>query len=76
MASYVPRLPFDGYKWYWACKAPTEALNDPAVLLGVLRIIDNLADRGFRYSSPAFSSIRFAYSWTCCAISIIKIWDG
>ena len=55
MASYVPRLPFDGYKWYWACKAPTEALNDPAVLLGVLRIIDNLADRGFRYSSPAFS---------------------
>ena len=58
MASYVPRLPFDGYKWYWACKAPTEALNDPAVLLGVLRIIDNLADRAHRPSPMGCVSLR------------------
>ena len=55
MEKYVPKIPFEGYKWFWATKQPTEALNDPAILLGVLRIIGDLAGRGYRYSSPAFS---------------------
>jgi hypothetical protein len=32
-----PVLPFAGFKWRWASVAPTEGLNDPPVLIGVLR---------------------------------------
>lgn len=34
----APRKPFANYKWRWATLTPTESLNDPAVLLGVLRV--------------------------------------
>lgn len=53
--SYVPTKPFSSYKWFWACKQPTEALNDPAVLFGVLRAISFLSGRGIRYNSPQFT---------------------
>lgn len=53
--SYVPEMPFSSYRWFWACKTPTEALNDPAVLFGVLRIISFLSGRGIRYNSNQFS---------------------
>ena len=33
---YVPKIPFEGYKWFFATKAPTESLGDPAVLLGLV----------------------------------------
>lgn len=36
MNNYTPKKPFDCYKWYFATKAPTEALGDPAVLLGLI----------------------------------------
>ena len=52
---YAPVKPFPSYKWYWASKQPTEALNDPAVLFGVLRIIAFLSGRGIRYNSAQFS---------------------
>lgn len=50
----MPKMPFSSYRWFWACKTPTEALNDPAVLFGVLRIISFLGGRSIRYSSMQF----------------------
>ena len=52
---YIPAKPFPAYHWLWATKTPMEGLNDPAVLFGVLRIIDSLADRGIKHSSSQFS---------------------
>lgn len=54
-SGYVPPEPFSSYHWFWACKAPTEALNDPAVLFGVLRIINFLGNRNIKYNSPQFT---------------------
>lgn len=34
--NFVPDKPFDNFKWKWASLAPTETINDPIVLLGVL----------------------------------------
>jgi hypothetical protein len=34
-----PAKPFPGYKWRWAVLLPTEGLNNPAVFLGVLRVL-------------------------------------
>jgi hypothetical protein len=34
-----PKIPFPTYKWRWASFEPTEGLNDPAVYLGVLRVL-------------------------------------
>lgn len=55
-ASFVPRLPFENYKWQWACLQCTEGLNDPVVLLGVLfrmRKLERL-NRHIKYSSDEF----------------------
>lgn len=50
----TPTLPFDGYKWPWASKEPTESLNDPAVFLGVLRVLQKY--EGERTSMPALTA--------------------
>lgn len=34
--SFVPRKPFQQFKWKWASVQCTEGINNPIVLLGVL----------------------------------------
>ena len=53
---FIPKLPFDGFKWRWASFAPTEGLNDPVVLLGVLFRMRKLEDRKLSYSSQEFKN--------------------
>ena len=55
--NYVPQKPFDGYKWFFATKAPTEALGDPALLLGLVNRIAPLSNTGATYSSDKFAKI-------------------
>ena len=54
---FVPRLPFDGFKWKWASLQCTEGINDPVVLLGVLSRMRKLEklNRGSTYSSDDFA---------------------
>ena len=52
--SFVPRKPFPDFKWQWATFAPTESINDPVVLLGVLFRLAKLEGR-YSYSSEEFS---------------------
>ncbi|MDO9831958.1 hypothetical protein Q7381_08810 [Glaesserella parasuis] len=47
--SYTPQKPFDEYKWFFATKAPTEALGDPALLLGLIKRIAPLSNTGITY---------------------------
>ena len=54
--TFVPILPFPEFKWKWASVAPTEGINDPVVLLGVLSRIAKLSGRNLRYSSDEFNS--------------------
>jgi hypothetical protein len=54
--TFVPILPFPGFKWKWASVAPTEGINDPVVLLGVLSRIAKLSGKNLRYSSDEFNS--------------------
>lgn len=54
--SFVPTLPFPGFKWRWATFAPTESINDPIILLGVLDSMYKLKDRGLKFSSPEFTA--------------------
>lgn len=54
---HIPVLPFDGFKWKWACLQCTEGINDPVVLLGVLgrmRKLEKL-NRNLTYSSAEFA---------------------
>lgn len=53
--NYVPQKPFPEFKWKWACLAPTESLNDPVVLLGVLFRMRKLEQHGYKYSSEEFA---------------------
>lgn len=55
--SYTPKEPFEGYKWLFATKAPTESLGDPAVLLGLINRVSPIADGTTRYSSKEFADI-------------------
>lgn len=55
--TFVPQLPFPGFKWKWASVQCTEGINDPVVLLGVLfrmRRLEKL-DRGIKFSSDEFA---------------------
>lgn len=52
--SFVPEMPFDGYKWRWASVQCTESINDPVVLLGVLFRMRKLEGQGLKYSSEKF----------------------
>jgi len=55
--SFVPELPFPDFKWKWASLAPTEGINDPVVLLGVLFRMRKLEllDLNLKYSSDEFA---------------------
>lgn len=53
--NYVPKLPFNDFKWKWASVAPTESINDPVVLLGVLFRMRKLEPLGVSYSSEEFA---------------------
>lgn len=52
---YIPHLPFQGFKWKWASFAPTESINDPVVLLGVLFRMEKLEGQ-CRFSSIEFTN--------------------
>jgi hypothetical protein len=52
MTEFVPRQPFEGYKWRWAALTPTESLNKPSVYIGVLR-----AFKKFEHSAPSNSNL-------------------
>lgn len=51
---YSPKLPFPKFKWKWACYAPTEGINDPVVLLGILFRMAKLEGQ-YKYSSKEFA---------------------
>lgn len=53
--NYTPQKPFPNFKWKWASLAPTESLNDPVVLLGVLFRMRKLEKQGYKYSSEEFA---------------------
>lgn len=52
--TFIPHLPFAGFKWKWACLACTEGINDPVVLLGVLFRMAKLEGK-YKYSSDEFA---------------------
>lgn len=52
--SFIPQKPFLDFKWQWATFAPTESINDPVVLLGVLFRMAKLEGK-CSYSSEEFS---------------------
>lgn len=52
--NFVPQKPFDDFKWKWATLAPTEGINDPVVLLGVLFKLNTLAEKNVRFSSDEY----------------------
>ncbi len=52
--SFIPKKPFSGFKWQWASFAPTESINDPVVLLGVLFRMEKLEGK-YNFSSKEFS---------------------
>lgn len=52
---YIPKLPFPDYKWFFATKAPTESLGDPALLLGLVNRLAKIEDGHTRYNSSAFA---------------------
>lgn len=54
LTRYIPKLPFRNFKWKWACYAPTEGINDPVVLLGILFRMYKLEGR-YKYSSDEFA---------------------
>ena len=53
--SFIPILPFPDFKWKWASLAPTEGINDPVVLLGILFRMRKLEPLGVSYSSEEFA---------------------
>ena len=55
--NYIPQIPFSEYKWFFATKAPTEALGDPAVLLGLVNRMAKIEDGHTKYSSEKFSKV-------------------
>jgi len=52
---FIPKMPFPDFKWKWASYAPSEGLNDPVVLLGVLFRMHKLEPLGVRFSSDEFA---------------------
>lgn len=52
--TFIPQKPFPDFKWQWATFAPTESINDPVVLLGVLFRMEKLEGR-YSFSSEEFN---------------------
>lgn len=50
---FIPAKPFPEFKWQWATLTPTESINDPVVLLGVLARMRKLEGK-YSYSSEEF----------------------
>lgn len=50
---HIPTKPFPEFKWQWACLTPTESINDPVVLLGVLFRMAKL-EKKYAFSSNEF----------------------
>lgn len=50
---FIPTKPFPEFKWQWATLTPTESINDPVVLLGVLSRMRKLEGK-CSYSSEEF----------------------
>ena len=61
---FVPKKPFEEFKWKWACLQCTEGLNDPVVLLGVLFRMRKLELQGgaTKYNSQVFADELVALS--------------
>lgn len=55
--NFIPKIPFEGYKWKWGTLQCTEGINDPIVLLGVLRRMRKVEQQ---YPGAKFSSNEFA----------------
>lgn len=53
--NFVPKKPFDSFKWKWASLAPTESINDPVVLLGVLFKLNTLSKKNVKFSSKEYA---------------------
>ena len=51
--NFIPQKPFPNFKWKWASYAPTESINDPVVLLGVLFGMEKLEGK-YAFSSKEF----------------------
>ena len=51
---FIPQKPFPNFKWQWASFAPTESINDPVVLLGVLFRMAKLEGK-YKFSSNEFT---------------------
>ena len=56
-AGFCPTLPFPEFKWKWGTLQCTEGINDPIILLGVLRRMRRIEinNNGARFSSPEFA---------------------
>lgn len=54
--TFIPKKPFEDFKWKWASLAPTEGINDPVVLLGVLFKLNTLSKRNVKFSSDDYDS--------------------
>ena len=52
--NFIPQKPFPAFKWQWASFAPTESINDPVVLLGVLFRMARLEGK-YKFSSEEFT---------------------
>lgn len=53
--NFIPVKPFENFKWIWAAKTPTESINDPLVLLGVLFKLYGLAKKHVKFSSVEYA---------------------
>lgn len=51
--NFIPQKPFVDFKWQWASYTPSESINDPVVLLGVLFRMRKLEGK-YKYSSEEF----------------------
>lgn len=54
--NFIPQKPFDDFKWKWASLAPTESINDPVVLLGVLFKLNALSEKNVKFSSDEYDA--------------------
>jgi len=52
--TFIPKKPFPDFKWQWATLIPTESINDPVVLLGVLFRMEKLEGK-HSFSSDEFT---------------------
>lgn len=61
---YIPKKPFQSFKWKWASLQCTESLNDPVILLGVLFRMRKLEllNKKIKYSSHEFESEMYELS--------------